>query len=47
MSAPKFIVPVADRVANLPPYVFATVFQMKEKLVQAGRKVIDLGVGNP
>ncbi|MFT5232993.1 MAG: LL-diaminopimelate aminotransferase, partial [Candidatus Krumholzibacteriia bacterium] len=42
-----FIVPVADRVANLPPYVFATVFQMKEKLVQAGRKVIDLGVGNP
>ncbi len=47
MSAAKFIVPVADRVANLPPYVFATVFQMKEKALQAGREVIDLGVGNP
>ena len=47
MSQSKFIVPVADRVANLPPYVFATVFQMKEKALQAGREVIDLGVGNP
>jgi len=47
MSAPEFRIPVADRVANLPPYVFATVFQMKEKLLQAGREVIDLGVGNP
>ncbi|MCB1888042.1 MAG: aminotransferase class I/II-fold pyridoxal phosphate-dependent enzyme, partial [Rhodocyclaceae bacterium] len=47
MSAAKFIVPVADRVANLPPYVFATVFQMKEAALKAGREVIDLGVGNP
>ncbi len=47
MSADNFIVPVADRVANLPPYVFATVFQMKEKALQAGQPVIDLGVGNP
>ena len=47
MSPSKFIVQVADRVANLPPYVFATVFQMKEKALQAGREVIDLGVGNP
>ena len=41
MSQSKFIVPVADRVANLPPYVFATVFQMKEKALQAGREVIE------
>jgi len=47
MSAAQFIVPVADRVANLPPYVFATVFQMKEKALQAGREVVDLSVGNP
>jgi LL-diaminopimelate aminotransferase len=47
MSAAKFIVPVASRVANLPPYVFSTVFQMKEKALQEGREVIDLGVGNP
>ncbi len=47
MNADKFIVPVADRVANLPPYVFATVFGMKEQALAAGREVIDLGVGNP
>lgn len=47
MSAREFIIPVADRVANLPPYVFTTVFQMKQKLIKAGREVIDLGVGNP
>ena len=47
MSAAKFIAPVANRVANLPPYVFATVLQMKEKALQEGREVIDLGVGNP
>ncbi len=47
MSSPNFIVPVADRVANLPPYVFATVFQMKEEALAAGREVFDLGVGNP
>jgi len=47
MSADKFIVPVADRVANLPPYIFATVYAMKEEALKAGREVIDLGVGNP
>jgi len=47
MTQRPFIVPVADRVANLPPYIFATVFAMKEKALQEGREVIDLGVGNP
>lgn len=47
MDNPGFIVPVADRVANLPPYVFATIFRMKDEALAAGRKVFDLGVGNP
>lgn len=47
MSTAPFIVPVADRVANLPPYVFATVLQMKDKALQDGRDVVDLSVGNP
>jgi LL-diaminopimelate aminotransferase len=47
MNEPEFIIPCADRVANLPPYVFATVFKMKEDALAAGREVIDLGVGNP
>lgn len=47
MTGPEFLIPCADRVANLPPYVFATVFRLKEEALAAGREVIDLGVGNP
>ncbi len=47
MNGSEFLIPCADRVANLPPYVFATVFRMKEEALAAGREVIDLGVGNP
>jgi len=47
MSDHEFLIPCADRVTNLPPYVFATVFRMKEEALAAGREVIDLGVGNP
>src|SRR5205814_1897506 len=32
---------------ELPPYVFATVDQLKRDLRQEGRDVIDLGFGNP
>jgi alanine-synthesizing transaminase len=35
------------RVNELPPYVFATVDQLKRELRRAGRDVIDLGFGNP
>ena len=35
------------RVADLPPYVFATVDQLKRELRREGRDVIDLGFGNP
>jgi alanine-synthesizing transaminase len=35
------------RVGDLPPYVFATVDELKRRLRQEGRDVIDLGFGNP
>jgi len=35
------------RIDDLPPYVFATVDQLKRELRRAGRDVIDLGFGNP
>ena len=47
MNEAEFLIPCADRVANLPPYVFATIFRMKDEALAAGREVIDLGVGNP
>ena len=35
------------RIEGLPPYVFATVDQLKRELRRDGRDVIDLGFGNP
>ena len=35
------------RVAGLPPYVFATVDQLKRELRRDGRDIVDLGFGNP
>jgi alanine-synthesizing transaminase len=35
------------RVGDLPPYVFATVDQLKRQLRRDGRDVVDLGFGNP
>src|SRR4051794_6980992 len=35
------------RIHDLPPYVFATVDQLKRDLRRDGRDVIDLGFGNP
>jgi alanine-synthesizing transaminase len=35
------------RIDQLPPYVFATVDQLKRELRHAGRDVVDLGFGNP
>ena len=47
MAREPFLIPCARRVAQLPPYVFATTFKWKEDALAAGREVIDLGVGNP
>src|SRR5437763_1842695 len=35
------------RVGDLPPYVFATVDELKRRLRREGRDVVDLGFGNP
>ena len=35
------------RIHELPPYVFATVDQLKRELRREGRDEIDLGFGNP
>ncbi len=35
------------RIESLPPYVFATVDQLKRDLRQQGHDVVDLGFGNP
>src|SRR5713101_4531213 len=35
------------RIDELPPYVFATVDELKRRLRREGRDVIDLGFGNP
>lgn len=38
---------VADKVASLPPYLFAAFQKKKQELVANGVDVIDLGVGDP
>lgn len=43
----KFHVQWARRMDRLPPYLFATINEMRHKMRQAGRDVIDLAMGNP
>ena len=37
----------ADRIKNLPPYLFAKIDQMKAEMQQKGTDIIDLGIGDP
>jgi LL-diaminopimelate aminotransferase len=37
----------ANRLNQLPPYLFAAIDQMKQEAVRAGKDVINLGVGDP
>jgi len=37
----------ADRIKNLPPYLFAKIDQMKDEVKKTGVDIIDLGVGDP
>ncbi len=37
----------ADRLGQLPPYLFVKIDQMKREAIAAGRDVIDFGVGDP
>lgn len=46
MSKKIFIEP-ANRVKDLPPYLFATIDKMKEKALAKGVDLIDLSIGDP
>ncbi len=37
----------ADRIKNLPPYLFAEIDRMTEEVKKKGKEIIDLGVGDP
>lgn len=37
----------ADRLLSLPPYLFAEIDRLKEKVKEEGRELIDFGVGDP
>ena len=47
MALPEYFPMKFRRIDDLPPYVFATVDQLKRELRRDGRDVIDLGFGNP
>lgn len=38
---------LADRLAKLPPYLFAAIDEMKQQAIDEGKDVINLGVGDP
>lgn len=40
-------VKMADRVKDLPPYLFAAIDRMKQEAIQRGVDIINLGVGDP
>lgn len=40
-------VELADRVKNLPPYLFATIDKMKQEAIAKGVDLIDLSIGDP
>ncbi len=42
-----FLIPVADRMKRLPPYLFGKINKLKYQKRVAGIDVIDLGMGNP
>ncbi len=43
----KISIEPADRVKDLPPYLFATIDKMKEKALAGGIDLIDLSIGDP
>lgn len=38
---------IADRIKNLPPYLFATIDKMKQEALSKGVDLIDLSIGDP
>ena len=46
-SGDAYSISVSPRVKNLPPYLFGKINDLKQRMRQAGKDVIDLGMGNP
>ncbi len=44
---PEISVEMASRIKNLPPYLFATIDQMKQEAMAKGVDVIDMSIGDP
>lgn len=42
-----FQIEYADRIHNLPPYLFAEIDRLKKECIASGADLIDLGVGDP
>ncbi|MEK7748271.1 MAG: LL-diaminopimelate aminotransferase [Nitrospirota bacterium] len=38
---------LANRIKNLPPYLFASIDKMKQEAIRQGKDVINLGIGDP
>ena len=38
---------IANRLTNLPPYLFAEIDRQKQALKQKGVEILDFGVGDP
>lgn len=43
----KVKVELAERIKNLPPYLFASIDKMKQEAVKKGIDIINLGIGDP
>jgi len=41
------VVPIAERVKRVPPYLFSIIDELKERARKQGNDLIDLGMGNP
>ena len=37
----------AEKITNMPKYIFAQLAEMKQKAIEAGIDVIDISIGNP
>ena len=42
-----FNIEIAERLKNLPPYLFAEIDKKKKQKMKEGKDIIDLGVGDP
>jgi LL-diaminopimelate aminotransferase len=45
--SPKFLVELASRVRNLPPYLFTSIDKKKREAIEKGIDLIDMSIGDP